>query len=1198
MSVLRQLNILSQQRIDVPHLRSIESGVAADFDAIIGRSVAGDRPLVVRGFSLGNTGGLATAITVSTADGIVYNLNATDSGSFLWVPADRGAEVLNPLTNSKVIGSWTPGAMNYVGLDLVRGADSSTTDLVQFLDPQTLLESPKQIPVGRTLDYRLVIGTLPFSSQSNLIPLATVSVLAEGNVFAVTDARQQLYRLGAGGDVPDANSSYAWPGGRTETGFAGGDKGISSQKEWHDAIMTRLWELGGGEHWYSATADRNVTLIWTGSAFSTGEYFEWVTSNLHWKGLRLVFDNSSGYYNDIQDQLTDSSGLTDLADGECLYVDLDRTENRTGGTALVAVKTALTTLGPGSPPGSRTILAYRSGSSVYTRGWRYAVGTTFTPATTTSLGVVRLNQTPGSPSTPYVVSIMSGGGVSVTNSGVTAAGNFSNSSSGAGGSFSSATGYGVYAESGSGRAGYFLTTGSVPAIEGYSDDGSGIYGVGGPSSEGVLGEALLIGGTSSTEGGKGVRGVGGEVQDGLNSTGGTGVQGVGGAVTGSPTGTVKGGIGVKGVGGADNYGVYGVGGVGGGGVYGVGGTGTGAGITGLGGVTNGIGVVGTCGGILGSGVLGYGMGTDYQGAGVAGIAQYLTPASSTIGGVGVFGIGSSLTPSGGSGSSGGKGIRGEGGHVTGGADSIGGSGVWGQGGSATGGTGTPVGGIGLEGLGGYPVGVGVKGKGGPPNGIGVLGYGDGVGAGVVGAGSDKNTGLRGYYSGGSFVFPTSQLDQRLNSVNGNAANNVWVVGDGGFISRWNGATWTTASSGVTTNLNSVWTLSSNDAWAVGDGGVALHWNGSAWSSPSFSGTTNRLNGVWASATNDVWAVGEVGTICRWNGSAWATVSSGVTTNLNAIWGLSSTEIYAVGNNGLLVIWNGSTWTKDPAPVIGTCNGIWGFSSNDIWIVGSDGVALNWDGGSWIETNIPSTAHLNSVWGSATNDVWAVGDGGAARHWNGSAWSTVSAGIYPLNCVWGFSGSDTWAIGGKESFGVVGTGAGTEVGVAADAGFEIGYTGARTRSIHITPHDFVYTAGGTGSRAYFGFYALSASGGASMEGVFKARIPAGATIIGCSALIYNSDGSGHVLDLELHSWGFNGDSALAEVGKSSMYYTASVPVGSLSWINLVPDALTPKLTVTEDGYVEGRFDIWSDNSNGIRLADFRISYTQTKILPAI
>lgn len=418
MSVLRQQNFLGQGRVDVPHIRALESSIAADFDVVAGRVTAGGKAAVIRGFTLANftSGTAASSVQLTTADGILFNQNASEAGTFLWVPADRAVETLNSATNARVDGSFTAGQVNYIGLDLSRTADVTTSDIVQFLAANTLKESPKSVPLGRTLDYRIVISTTPFSSSPNLVPIAKVKTDASNNVDssanAVQDARNILWRLGSGGDFPNKSNSFTWAQNRTETTsgtaiFTGGDKAIQSQKDWMDAVMTRLWELGGGESWYSPTADRNVRMCRLPSPAvfsSTGDNFEFVTSNLHWQGLKIAFDNANTagiYYNTITDQTTNSPGLTDIADGECIYVDIDRTALST----LAAKKTTLQSLSTSATPGSRFMIAWRVGASIYTRDVSYPVGVVFSPATTSVVGAVRLNNTANTPATPTVLTL-------------------------------------------------------------------------------------------------------------------------------------------------------------------------------------------------------------------------------------------------------------------------------------------------------------------------------------------------------------------------------------------------------------------------------------------------------------------------------------------------------------------------------------------------------------------------------------------------------------------------------------------------------------------------------------------------------------------------------------------------------------------------------------------------------------------------
>jgi len=432
MAVLRQTNWVGQARIDVPMLRALESAVAGDFDVLSGRILGGRNPLVIQGFNLVTTGiSQAEALQMQVADAVLVHYQASEAGSVFQVPATRTPETLSS-TNTKVSGSFTPSAVNYVGIDLVRSTDASTTDLVMFINTTTLTETPKQIPLARTLDYVIVISTSDFSSMPNVAPVAKVTTGAANTIVSVQDARNIMWRLGSGGTVPNAANAFSWPAGRKEGSagdvFAGGDKALTSFKGWADSVMTRLWEVAGGEYWYSATADRNVRMVRSGTAFvSNGEYFEWDGTNLHWRGLRFIFDNSTGNVNEVLDQLTSLTNLTNLADGECIYVDLDRTQNRTGGSGLQPVKTALASLGTGAVPGSRYVIAWRYGTLVYTRDQPFSVGSSLKIATTGAVGTSRLSASDTtSSSAPRVTTCDSGTGVAMAaglsrgNSGITA----------------------------------------------------------------------------------------------------------------------------------------------------------------------------------------------------------------------------------------------------------------------------------------------------------------------------------------------------------------------------------------------------------------------------------------------------------------------------------------------------------------------------------------------------------------------------------------------------------------------------------------------------------------------------------------------------------------------------------------------------------------------------------------------------------
>jgi hypothetical protein len=458
MAVIRQANLLGQQRLDVPHVRAIESAVAGDFDVLAGQMLSGEQAVILNGFRLSTStaGGAATDLKLQVAGGMMMHFNASESGTVFSVPADKADEELTS-TNVKVIGSFTANQTNYIGIDFRRAADSTTADLVQFIDPTTGKETSATVPLARTLDYRIYISTTNFDQTFNICPVAKVVTDPSNNVSSITDARQMMFRLATGGTSPSASYVYPWAQGRNETtavdGWSGGDKAIGSMKEWQDAVMTRLWELGGGEYWYANAADRNVTMIGNGSTFSNGEYFVWTlgTNTLQWQNLRFLFDNSTANYNSVV------NGTAVLADGDCVYVDLNRSTTNPAVDTVTPVKGTLATLGTSTIPGNRYVMAWRNGNNVYTRGWRYAVGTTFTPATTTSTGVVKLNNTPlldGS-GNPTVVSIMSNGQAEVT-----ATANNSHGIKGTG----VGTGVGVWAVAGSNKKA-FLADGGTSVIK-------------------------------------------------------------------------------------------------------------------------------------------------------------------------------------------------------------------------------------------------------------------------------------------------------------------------------------------------------------------------------------------------------------------------------------------------------------------------------------------------------------------------------------------------------------------------------------------------------------------------------------------------------------------------------------------------------------------------------------------------------------
>ncbi len=213
-----------------------------------------------------------------------------------------------------------------------------------------------------------------------------------------------------------------------------------------------------------------------------------------------------------------------------------------------------------------------------------------------------------------------------------------------------------------------------------------------------------------------------------------------------------------------------------------------------------------------------------------------------------------------------------------------------------------------------------------------------------------------------FGAPPAVGSPQLFGIHGFSFNDIWVVGVGGVVSHWNGASWTTISLGTCSDpqclgvinrdpLFAVWGTSSNDLFAVGDSGVIVHYDGQNWTKMQ-SGTTLTFRDVWGSASNDVYAVAMDFFSAQWkvvhyNGSIWEAVfvDSVQLNRPGGLWGSSSANVYMVGD--FVGRYDGQFWKRIVVPNTQyTMHGVEGSGANNIFVAGSFGVVLHWNGDSW------------------------------------------------------------------------------------------------------------------------------------------------------------------------------------------------------------------------------------------------------------
>lgn len=344
MGVKRRVNWISQQRVDVPDMRSLESAVSNDFDELIKSFVTGTtQGYILRGFEIsmaGAIGGAASGLQLIVDPGAVFHTSSSQSGTFYLVSSGTPAQQLNSATNTIIDGAFAPSAINYIGLEYERFIDDTTSSQVYVWNPTTNNETTKNAPRAQILRYRIKITTSTFAS--NVLPIATVTTDSGNNVVSITDARWMLFRLGTGGAAPNPFYVYPWTAqseGRTENPstsssnsvnpFHGGDKMIMTLKDWMNAIMTSLQEIKGTVYWYSPGSAGSIDSLRTdlGNTITTGkgviEHSADTAGLITWDEdiyLKIVGSRLSYKFSANPSPSTDIT----LADNEVAYVTLVR----------------------------------------------------------------------------------------------------------------------------------------------------------------------------------------------------------------------------------------------------------------------------------------------------------------------------------------------------------------------------------------------------------------------------------------------------------------------------------------------------------------------------------------------------------------------------------------------------------------------------------------------------------------------------------------------------------------------------------------------------------------------------------------------------------------------------------------------------------------------------------------------------------
>lgn len=300
---------------------------------------------------------------------------------------------------------------------------------------------------------------------------------------------------------------------------------------------------------------------------------------------------------------------------------------------------------------------------------------------------------------------------------------------------------------------------------------------------------------------------------------------------------------------------------------------------------------------------------------------------------------------------------------------------------------------------------------------------------------------------------TSGTTRILRNVHGVSSANVWAVGDGGVMLRFNGTAWETMvpAGGPFLDCRSVHVRSVSDVLAAcnepGWGWGIQRWNGTGWtrmSTPSPEYITDLAEG-----NGQLWAVANHRTVWRLEGQQWVADASrlgdvqlqqlyadadgvmvvgndGLTMRrvnaqwtlltgypqYDAVWAHSGDFIVAAGTRGAVDVFDGTRWTVSrPIGDDHMIRDVWGAGKDAVFAAGALGTMLHFDGLAWRQMTMPTSAWIQGVWGVARDSVWAVA-GSDILFYDGTRWAVTFRTGRPLLDIHGRDARNIVAVGNE------------------------------------------------------------------------------------------------------------------------------------------------------------------------------------------
>ena len=223
-------------------------------------------------------------------------------------------------------------------------------------------------------------------------------------------------------------------------------------------------------------------------------------------------------------------------------------------------------------------------------------------------------------------------------------------------------------------------------------------------------------------------------------------------------------------------------------------------------------------------------------------------------------------------------------------------------------------------------------------------------------------------------------------VSGSGARDVWMVGEKGRISHFDGTSFVERpeAAGAYT-LYGVWAASPSSAYAVGgvaetgkgpQNDVLLVWNGTTWRREPLPTEEGRaLFKVWGRNDDDVYVVGEAGIVWHKSQGSWKREANEpplARGTLLTVFGCEDGRVFAVGGRDVLVRKDG-VWKRDDVELFNDVNGGACGKDGTVVLVGLGGMKLRNVQNAWIDdAGAKPYADLHGAFIDEKGTLWGVG----------------------------------------------------------------------------------------------------------------------------------------------------------------------------------------------------------------------------------